>query len=156
MWKPTGRINLDLIGPLVVNKMTQQEYDILNKNVEETFPSIQLDSLIDHRDRTLLYGYDCDKDTHHLYLKDKIFYYVVYGFPDVRLYLAVYDEQEIVNPVSIIPNKRLYPEACDYDFCQELKRLSIYLPFTTFNPDRPVEQYYGLLDEQLTHPMEGM
>ncbi|WP_316207486.1 hypothetical protein [Bradyrhizobium sp. SZCCHNR3118] len=33
---------------------------------------------------------------------------------------------------SLVPNKRLYPEACDFDFCMKLAALGVHLPFTTY------------------------
>lgn len=44
-----------------------------------------------------------------------------------------------------IPNKRLYPKCCDYEFCKLLKEYEFIIPFTTYNKEREYSQYYGKL-----------
>jgi hypothetical protein len=46
---------------------------------------------------------------------------------------------------ALIPNKRLYPEACDFVFCFELAKREIALPFTTYGTMRtdPNQQFIG-------------
>lgn len=48
-----------------------------------------------------------------------------------------------------IPDKRLYPERCDYAFCKLLKRKGLYLPFTAFKDDVPKLDFYGFTLEWL-------
>ena len=36
---------------------------------------------------------------------------------------------------EFIPDKRLYPESCDYEFCCLLKERGITLPFTRFDKE---------------------
>lgn len=43
-----------------------------------------------------------------------------------------------------IPEKRLYPEICDFNFCEMLKKIGYNLPFTSWNDVRPVSKFYGL------------
>jgi len=83
-------------------------------------------------DRTLIYGYDTDRRTHHVYLKDGQVHQVIYSpsgsnaDKDIFHY-AVGDEIDIK---TVIPNKRLYPEACDFDYCMALKELGVQMSFT--------------------------
>lgn len=48
-----------------------------------------------------------------------------------------------------VPDKRLYPERCDYNFCLLLKERGVHLPFTTWTEpieiylDDPRYPYYG-------------
>lgn len=100
-------------------------------------------------DRTLLYGYTVGRRTWHVYLRDGIIYSYSYG-------AGIYEEGEFdsdsVTPINIghnedyVPNKRLYPECCDFEFCQLLLNNEVdYLPFTTRNSKREEKQYYGRL-----------
>lgn len=102
-------------------------------------PILEAANLRDRSDRTLLYGYTLDKKTHHVY------------FFKGNIYVGQYTHGGIVRQVDVrsnadyIPNKRLYPEACDYEFCYLLLELGITLPFTSFDLNRDPRQYHGLL-----------
>lgn len=73
-------------------------------------------------DRTLLYGYTCDRKTFHVYLKDKeihtVFYDISYEEKDPNPIKMA--EVHVMSNRDYIPDKRLYPEACDYQFCKLL------------------------------------
>lgn len=90
-------------------------------------------SALDGTTKTLLYGYTTDRDTHHVYQEAG------------ELHLLVYNrDQQLLDhrhghdlPIDgITPNKRLYPESCDFDFCLQLKELGVNLPFTNYDPER--------------------
>jgi hypothetical protein len=51
---------------------------------------------------------------------------------------------------EIVPNKRLYPETCDYEFCRLLVQRNQALPFTTYNETRSQERFYGRRAEFFT------
>ena len=100
------------------------------------------------KDRTLLYGYTCDRETFHVYMKNQNIHVVIYK--------SVYDENtegkfKVVNMREVdvqsnndfVPNKRLYPERCDYYFCRLLKNHDVYLPFTTWTDDVEEKDFYG-------------
>ena len=81
------------------------------------------------KDRTLLYGYTCDRNTWHVYLFES----------KINLFIketGFHMEGEMFPICELIPDKRLYPEACDLEFCEELNRRGFSLPFTTFNQRR--------------------
>lgn len=84
--------------------------------------------LQDYTDRTLIYGYTCDRDTFHIYLEGGEVCGCIYGF-----------KAEEVTPLDLktleqcIPNKRVYPHGCDLEFCEMLISRGIYIPFTTFS-----------------------
>ncbi len=84
-----------------------------------------------NRDRTLLYGYTCNRHTVHVYLMAGVVHAVTYAFDGYLLSHRMFDEV-IVEPDSLVPDKRLYPESCDAAFCLMLKHKGVYLPFTTF------------------------
>lgn len=48
-----------------------------------------------------------------------------------------------------VPDKRLYPEACDFEFCRLLKERGISLPFTVFNSERVAKDFYGFTLEDV-------
>lgn len=101
-------------------------------------------------DRTLLYGYDIDRDTWHIYLKDGMIhrhiyslrsYSEVYGHPVIRT--IMHDMQESWTVVDLIPNKRAFPERTDYEFARIVKERGGDISFTTYDDDIEPEQFYG-------------
>lgn len=89
--------------------------------------------------RTLLYGYTCKRETWHVYIDFSgrirvIFYPYNEDFTEILLLESNQD---------YIPDKRLYPAKCDYEFCSLLIRAGCTLPFTTFEEVKTPMQYYG-------------
>lgn len=101
-------------------------------------------------DRTLLYGYTCERETFHVYLKDMQIHVVVYGTKFVEDEIRPTDMREIqvTSNYGYIPDKRLYPETCDYKFCRLLQNCNIDLPFAAFQ-DRPTCDFYGFTLEDV-------
>lgn len=103
--------------------------------------------------RTLLYGYTCERETFHVYLKDQKIYTVVYkteysrGAPMPKNMRQI----EVNSNRDFVPDKRLYPERCDYHFCRALKERGIDLPFTHWSEEiEPNEKgYYGFILEDI-------
>ena len=123
--------------------MDRLEYKILQQ-IEERL--LEAEDLINNLDRTLLYGYTCDRDTWHVYLEDGKIYTVVYNAREDDIKLNIID---VVNNEDFIPNKRLYPARCDYEFCKLLKERGVHLPFTTWEDVKEKQIYYGeTLSEQ--------
>jgi len=119
--------------------MYEMEYrHLIQKREDSLITAFNLNNL---QDRTLLYGYDCARITHHVYLKNRKIYAVVYD----------YNKELVINNIhkneDYVPNKRLYPARCDFEFCCILKDKGIYLPFTTFTTSemgaKPDGVYYG-------------
>lgn len=69
-------------------------------------------------DRTLLYGYDVDRNTWHVYVKDKRVYLYAYNYDGA----CTAGGDTFTSFQDLIPNKRLYPERCDYEFALWLIR----------------------------------
>ena len=101
--------------------------------------------------RTLIYGYDCDRNTCHVYLTD--------GWDEIvsvrhdasgrllDVFRHVFDQPEkssISSASHIIPNKRLYPEACDFDLCCLLAEYGYHLPFTAYTERSSEGKFWGL------------
>ena len=118
--------------------MTEEEYETLT-NTQESLYLITAKDLTNKSDRTLLYGYTCERDTWHVYLKDGVIYTVVYGFKKNPV------ECEVTCNSQYIPDKRLYPAKCDLEFCRLLKHAGEYLSFTTYMPDETVCEYWGAI-----------
>ena len=116
--------------------MNVYELQALGLQDEDKNTLITIDYLDDQSERTLLYGYDCDRNTWHTYIKDGEIKTVIYGFNEQPY------ERFVEYNHHYVPNKRLYPSACDYEFCKLLKLKGVSLPFTTFE-ERTHKQYYG-------------
>lgn len=112
--------------------------------------------------KTLMYGYTCERETFHVYIKDEQIYVVVYETD----YSILYNEElssfmrgepkpknmrqiEVKSNRDYVPNKRLYPERCDYNFCKLLKERGIELPFSHWGEEVPLNKkgYYGFILE---------
>ena len=85
------------------------------------------DDLKNQEDRTLLYGYTCERDTWHVYLKDGKIHVVIYEYKQSPR------EVNTATNEGFVPDKRLYPERCDFEFCKLLADYDVYLPFTTYD-----------------------
>lgn len=118
--------------------MKLNEYDRLKQLKDTKVKVIDKEFLMPFlADRTLLYGYTCERDTWHVYIKDTVIHKVIYKYGKDPV------EYQINDNYDFIPDKRLYPEACDYQFCRIMQRLGYELPFTSWNNDREEKQYYG-------------
>ena len=135
--------------------MNQEQFQQL---LTPIYTHIEVSDLINRSDRTLIYGYTCDRETFHVYLKEEMFHKIIYN----HSYKLVSDEGEInprviqlevietesfysAAPNKFIPNKRVYPERCDYELCNLLKNKGVVIPFTSWSDNFESKQYYGLL-----------
>lgn len=128
----------------------------IDKAAEAIIGIQELKPFIDNR--TLLYGYTCKRETFHVYLKDQKIYTVIYETD----YSINYEKElesfmrgdprpknmrqiEVKSNRDFVPDKRLYPERCDYHFCRLLKERGIELHFTHWSEEvLPNERgYYG-------------
>lgn len=98
---------------------------------------ITVSDLKDKSDRTLLYGYNFNRITHHSYIKDDEIVSVMYSYNEEPVKLDV-DHNSIY-----VPMKRIYPEASDYEFCKLLKEKGYHLNFLPFNDEREERQFHG-------------
>lgn len=123
--------------------MNKKEYDKLIELKSGQIPVVQIFNLNNKADRTLLYGYTCDKDTFHVYIKNMKIHIITYT-TDFRNNKPDFIKEILIKSNNdYILNKRLYPETCDYEFCEILKQIGYNLPFTLWNYDRPISQFYG-------------
>lgn len=93
--------------------------------------------LVGKTPRTLLFGYTIDRATWHTYFDGRRIITVLYSpFWPIR-------ELEVVQDEDYVPNKRLYVECCDYEFCKLLQDRNIRMTFTTPNFTRESKVFYG-------------
>jgi hypothetical protein len=118
--------------------MNQDQYeDICHRVVSD--PVITVADL-QGPDRTLLYGYDVDRNTWHVFLLDGEIHRVTedgYGGPTTHL------SNESWTIVDLIPNKRAYPERTDYQFARFCVEHGEPITFTTFKEGIEPQQFYG-------------
>lgn len=98
---------------------------------------ITINDLRNKANRTLLYGYDCNRDSWHVYIFEYVIHTVKYAYGENPQKITVETNNDY------IPNKRLHPECCDYEFCTILKSYGIYLPFTQYQEIEQTELYFG-------------
>lgn len=142
--------------------MNEQEFSFLTKHAFKQ-NIISVDDLENKSDRTLIYGYTCDRDSWHVYLKDAQIITVVYtisynnppsgysnnectydhnGNPCMYSYNII----DVECNASFIPDKRIHPNACDFEFCKLILENGGHLPFTGVAVDGvETKQYYGLV-----------
>lgn len=95
--------------------------------------------LQDKTDRTLIWGYTPDRHSFHVYLQDATIIRLVYpldGNPDVQVGADFL-------PDTLVPSKRVYPDASDGEFCRILQEHGVHIPFTEFRTDRAAKRFHG-------------
>ena len=124
--------------------MNQEEFLAL-RDARETLISTSM--LANKTPRTLLYGYNFDRDTFHVYLDEKLDMHVLTycGVSGLMMSHTSGPSGGVSHNSELAPSKRLYPECCDAEFSRLLANHGVDLVFTTFNADRPapVDGYYG-------------
>lgn len=127
--------------------MNRTEFEIFcNPPVKEN-KQVFAGQLANKTPRTLLYGYDCDRNTLHVYFDGTRFVTLWYT-PRLFIY-ADFGDVLLLESTIVIPNKRLYPETCDFELCKLIRDQGVHLPFTTYNSDREGRQFYGLLFDEI-------
>lgn len=130
--------------------MTKKEFDLLNNITKKNEAVIEVSDLEPFvGDRTLIYGYTCKKETFHVYIKDKQIHAVVYNTDYLNDPPRPKNMREIIikSNRDYIPDRRLYPERCDYRFCEMLKRKDISLLFTGWTVGVGLKDFYGFVLE---------
>jgi hypothetical protein len=127
--------------------MRIDQYQALIKSQKADFCAIHADELdVPSQDRTLLYGYTCDRDTFHVYLMDGVLHRVIYNHDNKVL---SHEMGQSLSPYLLAPNKRAYPETCDEQFCRLMITRGQEISFTTFNEMREPSLFHGKIREEL-------
>ena len=93
--------------------MKKEEYEKLFKSNVDTSVYIKVSDLKNKEDRTLIFGYDVDRNSFHVYFLNGKFNIIIYSLHKLIYYSC---SLEKVDSEKCIPNKRIYPESCDYEF----------------------------------------
>lgn len=118
--------------------------------VEKSRPRVLgANDLSSARPRTLIWGYTCERNSFHVYLdSDRVIKGVVYAHPDKLL--RSFTQDSVGDNEGYLPNKRIYPEACDYEFCRLLVHAGVQLNPTSYNEQRDLSKtFHGLRLEEL-------
>lgn len=120
--------------------MLKSEYEALSDEMYKE-PTVSM-AEVGYGDRTLIYGYTCERLTFHAYVKYAELHVVIFG-PDEYVQSGVELEA-----ARMVPDKRVYPQWCDYDFCKLLISKGVSVPFTNFSEPYEGEKahfapYYG-------------
>lgn len=103
--------------------------------------------------RTLLYGYTCERETFHVYVDENAVHAIVYqGYP-LKLISHNSTDGEGGLPASMcVPNKRVYSQASDFEFCRQLLQAGLEFSFTSggFRPVGNGTTFVGETLEQIT------
>lgn len=125
-----------------MNKVDFDKFETLKKGVSP-FKIVASDFTFNYIPRTLLYGYTSDRKSWHVYMDTDYL---------VRRYVYEHgkeDQGDLLSSFSalsdLVPDKRLYPECCDFAFCLYLCKKSIYLPFSKFDERNEFKTYYGVV-----------
>lgn len=119
--------------------MNELEFKQLNDERRRTKLIREL-SLENRTPRTLIYGYTYDRKTFHVYLTDAGEVVRVIYDADGLLISAKNSLSENFPLSECVPDKRLYPGSCDFEFCSKLMSAGCSLSFTMWSepPDRSV------------------
>ena len=104
--------------------ITPEQVRILWGLMPDRAPIIGLADLTDQSERTLIYGYTTDRETHHVYIKDGAIRVVRYFFEKPPVLVPVTCNQDYA------PGKRVYPTRSDFEFCSLLARKDVDLSYT--------------------------
>lgn len=100
---------------------------------------LSVTDLTDQSARTLLYGYTVERHTWHVYLDAQgaitVLRYREIGGRSMLISATCGPSGGCESNEDYVPDKRLYPESCDEEFCRLLHQAGISLPFTTRTED---------------------
>ena len=120
--------------------MTPEEFNVLRQRQ----PAPQRIGPMGYETRTLLYGYDGDRRTYHVFQHENELHRVIYtpGADGPTIHDHKHDATLAID--DIIPNKRVYPALSDFGFCQGLMNKGFDVPFTTYDPEQTLESRGGM------------
>ena len=110
--------------------ITQEQFETFKKEANPEYDGVSSDMIKDKTDRTLLYGYDLDRSTVHVYL--------LHGEIKIHRYGRDYDDNKVLDSFGFenLPSKRVYPESTDSEFLKLLFKQDIWPSFTTYDEKR--------------------
>lgn len=97
-------------------------------------------------DRTLLYGYTCARDTFHVFKLANELHVIIY---DHNNDITMHRHGDALPAKQCVPDKRVYPESCDFYFAVLLREREVNIPFLPFDHSR-FERVHNLQFHGLT------
>jgi len=121
-----------------------EEYNEFSRAPETYDPRISIEHFYGHDDGTLLYGYDVDRNSFHVFLKDGLIWLHRYYGWDAGNYREITREGKTSWDVEdLLPNKRAYPQYTDRPFAEFVKSLGFSICHTTWSEPKREGPYYG-------------
>lgn len=107
---------------------------------QKAIPVITAEELAEGGDRTLTLGYNFQRETVHVYLKDGEIHWLYYTSAGI----LGKQSAEKAWAESLLPSKRVYPEYTDVQFARLMKeRTEFGLPFTKWSEPKKEGPFYG-------------
>ena len=94
--------------------------------------------LLNQADRTLLFGFTQDHETHHVYLQDGVIHTVRYLLDGAVREYPIFDNE------NYKPDKRVYPTRSDFEFCLKLQQSNVHLTYTTYDERELTKKMHGV------------
>lgn len=112
--------------------MTPEEYEEVRHTVA-TKALFTASELVGQKPRTLIYGYNVDRETWHVYWDGEEIIRHIY-IPNKTILREAHSpglESGVWDILDLVPNKRVYWEASDGWFCRQLILRGAYISFTS-------------------------
>lgn len=124
--------------------MTKEDYEKY-KNTSAKSTVSMADMSDPSAAKTLLYGYTLDRYSFHVYtLGDGHIYLYIYKYEGKTFH---YRKAKSFDMRDLVPCKRTYPSATDFEFASFFKKNGIDISFTSLD-DREQVDFYGEIYEE--------
>lgn len=90
-------------------------------------------------DKTLIWGYTIQRDSFHVYSEKNTICRYIYDYDGKQIQFEQKQEWDVQD---LIPDKRTYPSASDFEFCKKIIQMGYNISFTTID-ERELRQFYG-------------
>lgn len=110
--------------------MNREEFENLDRS--EAPRLVGVGDLLNRSDRTLLYGYDVDRNSWHVYLLGGEIHLLVRGQRNT----IFFDAEPSWVAEQLVPNKRVYPESTDKQFAELLFDRGAPMTFSRWSDER--------------------
>jgi hypothetical protein len=118
--------------------MKENEYDRYLETVDAAahVPVVTLDE-VGNSDRTLAFGYTCERHTWHAYVHDNEIHVVVYDNRYDGPVVVAHHHGAALEAHLLQPDKRVYPNRTEFAFAILMAAKGFHLPFTRYSdPER--------------------
>lgn len=111
--------------------ISKKLYEDMKKTKIDEY-GIKSSDFLNKENRTLLYGYEINRSTTHIYMLNEEIHYLNYDF---KKEIKIYETLKAFTDVHI-PSKRSYPESTDPEFLKLAIENGIEICFTTYDEKR--------------------